>query len=165
MAAKFEAPKNASWKGGKFLSLRMVALWASNGHVDFYYLGPKSDLFIGSPSDSDELVLISDGSQFVCSKNLAMGTFPTYRYTYSILNLERQKKLLIYLLQMMALPGLLVLYHQISLLHLQPTILFNFHDQRPIHIWFALDRSGVEYFHPKSNQTIACHLLVSRYCL
>lgn len=91
MATKFEAPKLSSWKGGKFLSLRMVALWASNGHVDFYYLGPKSDLFIGSPSDSDELVLISDGSEVVCSKNLAMGTFPSYRYILKFLKLGKHK--------------------------------------------------------------------------
>ena len=70
----------------------MVALWASNGHVDFYYIGPKADLFIGSSSDSDELVLISDGSHTVSSKKLALGLFPTYRYIKLLLNLERLKK-------------------------------------------------------------------------
>ena len=80
MASKIEAPKTSLWKGAKFLSVRLLALWASNGNVDFYYLGSNSDLFIGSGSDSDELVLISDGAHTVCSKNSTIGTFPTYRY-------------------------------------------------------------------------------------
>jgi hypothetical protein len=78
MASKIEAPKTSSWKGAKFLSVRLLALWASNGHVDFYYLGSKSDLFIESQSASDELVLISDGSHTIYS-NSTIGPFSTYR--------------------------------------------------------------------------------------
>ena len=78
----FTAPMNSQWKSGKFLSLRTIALWASNGQVDIYYIGDKNDLFVAMGSDVDQIALISDGNRVICSQKLSIGPFATYRYEY-----------------------------------------------------------------------------------
>jgi hypothetical protein len=71
-----ECPPNTHWSHAFFASEREVVLLASNGHGYLYYLGPNTDIIIGTIADltTDCRAIITDGKWMIMTNCKKFGS-------------------------------------------------------------------------------------------